>query len=254
MRPTEQGISPGAPAERRMASLSTPESAVHARSHDFVVRRVITTGELTQVDQLVTRRYAWRGYRSSTLAGVSEVATFAAWSVTGGGQPLGTLTLRSGIRQRLECENTFEAEIAPYRNRGDRICEVCSLAIESEDPERGLDIFGMLFHVAYLHALMLGVNRLFSEVNPRHAPVYRRSLGFSPIGDVRHCTRANAPAVLVSANSSFITSQIAQYAGARSSSGRRLPLYSRFFPREEAGDVARRLLHMEAPVIWGSAT
>lgn len=211
----------------------------------FSVRRVVSDEELEQVDELVARKYAWRGYQVAKRG--TDVATFAAWDNSASDAPVGTLTLRMGLRQELECEKTFPEEIAPYRARGERICEVCCLAIEDE--EHGLQIFAGLFHVAYLHAIVLGATRLFSEVNPRHAPVYRRALGFSQIGTERLCPRANAPAVLVTAGSAFITAQIGRHAGNRRGAGanRLSSIYSHFFSGDEVGSVARQLLHMEGP-------
>jgi hypothetical protein len=54
---------------------------------------------------------------------------------------------------------------------------------------------------------------LFIEVNPRHAPFYRRKLGFEMVGEQKMCRRVQAPAVLLHQKLSYIAEQIIRYGG-----------------------------------------
>ena len=55
-----------------------------------------------------------------------------------------------------------------------------------------------LIQVAYQHATQdLGATDLVMEVNPRHAPYYRRLWGYRQLGELRQCQRVEAPAVLL---------------------------------------------------------
>ena len=75
-------------------------------------------------------------------------------------------------------------------------------------------MLAQIFHLGYLHAhRRAGVERLAIEVNPRHVAFYRRWLGLLPYTAVRHNTRVNAPAVLMSVEFSTVREQIALWGG-----------------------------------------
>ena len=152
-------------------------------------------------EYLVRRRYAWRGYYTSSMADFGETAPYVK------GQPvtllaedcgrlLGTLTVRPDSPQGLLAEHSYRAEIERLRNAGHRVGEVVKLAVEE-----GVDwkaALNALVQSAYLVTRMVhALTDVLIEVNPRHVRFYQRVLGFVVAAGERICARAGAPSVLM---------------------------------------------------------
>lgn len=157
--------------------------------------------QLQAADQLVQRRYAWRGYqvalsddREAGLPGSEgQPVTLLAEDQ---GKLLGTVTVRPDSPQGLLAEQSYRLEIERLRREGRRVGELVKLAVEEGvDWKAALDA---LVQSAYLvthvvHAL----TDVLIEVNPRHVAFYRRVFGFVVAAGERLCARAGAPAVLM---------------------------------------------------------
>lgn len=156
---------------------------------------------LEAADDLVRRRYAWRGYRVSARSrcegsmdkGDTGSVTLLAQL---GDRLLGTLTVRPGAEQDLLAAFTYHAEIQRLRDDGHRVGELVKLAVEEgADWRRALDA---LVQSAYLLTRVIhGLTDVVIEVNPRHVRFYQRVFGFVVAGAERVCARAGAPAVLL---------------------------------------------------------
>lgn len=151
--------------------------------------------QLEAADDLVRRRYAWRGYALShgERAAGAPLVTLLAQSE---GQVVGTLTVRPTGPQGLFAEQSYGAEIDALWDRGRRVGELVRLAIEEgADWRKALDA---LVRSAYvITRFMYALTDVVIEVNPRHARFYQRIFGFAVAGVERFCERVGAPSVLL---------------------------------------------------------
>ena len=151
--------------------------------------------QLAAADDLVRRRYAWRGYALSNgaRAAAAPLVTLLAQSDD---EVVGTLTVRPGGAHGLFAEQSYGAEIEQLRSRGRRVGELVRLALEEgADWRRALDA---LVRSAYvITRFMYALTDVVIEVNPRHARFYQRVFGFAVGAAERFCTRVGAPSVLL---------------------------------------------------------
>lgn len=152
--------------------------------------------DIASAVDLVTRRYAWRGYETDGLAEnvcpKSELTLIA----THANKIHGTLTVRLDRHAPLLSEELYPEEIRRIRASGGRLCEFGRLAFEKDVDT--LEVLGPLFHLAvtYAHHLKRCTDALV-EVHPRHEGFYRRLFGFELLGQQQTCPRVSAPAVLL---------------------------------------------------------
>jgi hypothetical protein len=173
------------------------------RHADGGLRTVIAVRpeQIQAADQLVRRRYAWRGYR------VAFLEDFEAGTPGSEGYPvtllaedreklLGTLTVRPDSPQGLLAEESYGPEIERLRRDGRRIGELVKLAVEEGvDWKAALDA---LVQSAYLVTHVIhALTDVLIEVNPRHVRFYQRVFGFVVAAGERMCARAGAPSVLM---------------------------------------------------------
>ena len=163
---------------------------------------------------LVERRYSDRGLhvkreRFSSRKQDGDIVCTAR----DGDHIVGTLSVRFDGVGGLHADMLFEAELDAWRADGATLCEFGGLAVDkhSHDPKR---VLAQIFHLGYLHAYRRArCERLVIEVNPRHVAFYRRCLGLMPCSPVRHNSRVNAPAVLMSVDFATVHDQIALWGG-----------------------------------------
>jgi N-acyl amino acid synthase FeeM len=146
-------------------------------------------------EELVRRRYAWRGYQAANNCGngnaADERVTLLAENE---GRLLGTVTVRP--EAPLLAETTYGGEIERLRQGGHRVGELVQLAVEEgADWKAALDALGQSAYLVtrVIHAL----TDVVIEVNPRHVRFYRRVFGFMVAAAGRLCTRVGAPSVLM---------------------------------------------------------
>ena len=125
------------------------------------------------------------------------------------------------------------------RRDGRKVCEFTRLAVDTSRLSQ--PVLAGLFHTVYLFARRVrNFDFVVIEVNPRHVGFYRRSLGFAVIGDERHNSRVEAPAVLLGMSFADIADHLHRHAGmaGRVHKARSLYAYG-FSPAEEAGVLGR---------------
>jgi hypothetical protein len=155
-----------------------------------------STHELEAAAELVRRRYKWRGYaprtRPNSEAGELTIVT------TERDTPAGTLTVRPDGPHGLEADSGFRRELDALRSFGHTLGEVTRLALEAEAESKAVlaSLFYACHWVTHHH---FAATMLVVEVNPRHAPFYRRILGFKVASGQRLCERVGAPGVLLQA-------------------------------------------------------
>lgn len=145
-------------------------------------------------EQLVRKRYAWRGYNlSPKQVPESRCVTLLAEDQ---GRLLGTLTVRLDSPDGLLAEETYGAEIEGARHQGRRVAEITKLAVEKGvDSKSALDA---LVQSAYVVThIVNSLTDVFIEVNPRHVRFYQLVLGFVVAASERLCSRVGAPSVLM---------------------------------------------------------
>jgi hypothetical protein len=153
--------------------------------------------QLEAADELVRRRYSWRGYRlsatekSESAGAQAERFTLLAESC---GRLLATLTVRP--ESPLLAENTYGSEIESLRREGRRIGELVKLAVEEgADWKAGLDA---LVQSAWLITRIIhALTDVVIEVNPRHVRFHQRIFGFVVAAAGGVCSRVGAPSVLM---------------------------------------------------------
>ena len=151
--------------------------------------------QVEAAEDLVRRRYAWRGYSLSwdERAIMAPIVTLLAQS---GEEVIGTLSVRPGGSQALLAEDAYGAEIESLRGEGRRVGELIRLAIEEGTDWRGA--LKALVQSAYVVTrFMHALTDVVIEVNPRHVRFYERVFGFVSAAAERFCDRVGAPSVLM---------------------------------------------------------
>jgi hypothetical protein len=181
----------------------------------FNIGIVNSPQQQSEAMQLVSRRYAWRGYATDVLAREDSGDHQVVLEASKHGKFFGTLRRRKRLLTEITC-----------------------LAIE---PEYGCkEVLASLFHLAYIHGRIVhNATDVLIEVNPRHVAYYQQKLGFRQLGEARTCARVNAPAVLLHLEGAYMDEQIEAHAGNPHAKVR--SLYPYFMTRVEVGDIVSRL-------------
>ena len=210
---------------------------------NFHVRIADTQCVQSQVNALISRMYAWRGYRlaaAETRVPLKQTTLQAC----DGRDTLGTLTLNIDSENGLLADDLYHREVDALRKRDATVCELTGLAVSAQFGSS--ELLATLFHL--LHIIGRRLHRATDaviEINPRHALYYQRALGFRPIGERRICGRVNAPAILLHIEADFVEEQISRYAGGRNKTGH--SLYPYFFSSGETELISQRILGPDHP-------
>lgn len=149
--------------------------------------------DLRAAVELLSSRYAWRGYELSRQRPASSDLTLIA---TERGSVVGTLTLRFDGPARLRADESYGDEVDAARSQGRGVCELGRFAVAQHAPSK--PVIAALF--GRVHRIVRGlreVTDVFVEVNPRHVGFYRRGFGFTVAAEGRICPRVRAPSVLL---------------------------------------------------------
>jgi len=197
-------------------------------------------GRVEAVGELIERRYAWRGYKSTRLSALREDA-LTVCCASQGERVVGTIAVRFASPRGFNAEACFAPELAELRDGGRVLCEFTRLAMDDEvrDNKR---VLARLFHLAYLHGHRLGgCDTVVIEVNPRHVAFYRRMLGFTVRSESRMNPTVGAPAVLMSMDMHAGRSLIASLGGRPELSATTRMLYPFFYSAVEEQALLHRL-------------
>ena len=173
----------------------------HERDHPALRIAVATSlKQLEAAQELVRRRYAWRGYEfePGDLVKIPDQRTpnDVTFVVDSAETMIGTVTLGLDGPDGLLAERTHQGVIAQARAEGCRVCEVTRLAVAEGVDSR--TVLALLLSLAHLVARTVHeVTDVFIEVNPRHVAFYSRALGFIVAAGERICERVRAPSVLL---------------------------------------------------------
>ena len=158
--------------------------------------------EFRAVGDLVTRRYAWRGYMVDArpldfpAPGEAKSGAITLIASNAAGEAVGTLTLGLDGPAGLLVDNIHGTELDAVRTAGGRVCELTRLAVDEHADSRS--VLAALFGLAFLLGRVLHqATDVFIEVNPRHVAFYARALGFVVAASEQICERVKAPSVLL---------------------------------------------------------
>jgi hypothetical protein len=172
----------------------------HTFRNECRLRVAVHPNQLQAAEELVRKRYAWRGYQ---VPGIQDA--YVADSVSrrvvllaekNCGDMVGTVTVRPDSARGLLAEMTYGNEIQALRQQGHRLGEVVKLAVDQSAASRF--VAEALIRSAYLISHK-GYERshVVIEVNPRHVRFYEKVLGCVVVAAERLCARVGAPSVLM---------------------------------------------------------
>lgn len=168
---------------------------------DWRTRVALSPAEIEAAEDLVRRRYAWRGYRvtptkNASGAYVAQAPRRVTLLAEHRSELHGTLTVRVDSPQGLLAEQTYGGEIEDLRRQGHRVGELGRLAFE--EGAQWKPALDTLVRSAYVVTrLVHGLTDVVIEVNPRHVRFYVRMYGFVTGAPQRTCARVGAPSVLM---------------------------------------------------------
>ena len=203
------------PREDELHRASRERNPATGTEHCSPSLRVAVATSLQQLEaaqELVRRRYAWRGYDfepddaiNVPLRRTPDDVTFVVESVEA---LVGTITVGLDGPDGLLAERTHDGVIAQARAEGCRVCEVTRLAVaDGVDSRTVLALLLSLAHLV-LRKVHEGTD-VFIEVNPRHVAFYSRALGFVVAAGERICERVRAPSVLLRAELDVLEERLA---------------------------------------------
>lgn len=150
--------------------------------------------ELAAARRLVQTCYGRRGYESppgDTQPGESTLLARI------GKRVIGTVTVRSASRTKLQAEAGFAEHVCELRRQGRRLVEYTRFAIDRAWAGRHDLAAELIRRALLLGRMVLGATDCVIEVNPRHMRYYQREFGFTVRGPERTCERVGAPARLL---------------------------------------------------------
>lgn len=219
-------------AQRATLTAGAFDTAVNIELADTADRR-------ESACSLINRRYAWRGYGNQHMLPVHRAS--ATFTASDNSQVLGTVTLVVDSDAGLAADIIFADELNPFQeSAGRKICELSRLAFDAGMPSKPL--LAALFHTVFIYGYHHHrCTDLFIEVNPRHRRFYEAMLGFKAIGTPRINTSVGAPSQLMWLEISSIRQRIDAAASDLSSDAMPRSLYSLFFSRQDALEIAGEL-------------
>jgi hypothetical protein len=234
----------------RLRSLTMADAAAtgleepNAEHSAFKIRVAKREGFQEAAGTLIERRYGDRGYQTPTRQPQDpNLFTFVAYDEA---KLVGTLGIRLDSAAGLSADDLYKDELRELRTAGCRLCEFTRLAVDFQTVSK--PILAGLFHTAYMFAYEIrGHDHAVIEVNPRHAPFYRRALLFEQIGEERLNVKVDAPAVLLCLPFERVPPQLAKYGGRPGLSKTTRVMYPYFFGAGEAAGIQNRLRELDQP-------
>jgi len=212
----------------------------HQLDHQlFHIRMANTPGTRKSAGLLLQKMYGWRGYEVDThdRHAPNRITLYAEAE----GATVGTMSMcldDAGVG--LPADENFRDKLDDLRSRGHRLCEPSRLAIDRHVSKR---VFASLIHISYIYAHNIhGYTDYIIEVNPRHVMFYKRMLGFKDFGGERHCSRVQAPAVLLRLELEYMGRQIDKFGGMMEQREGERSFYPYFFAREDEPGITARLM------------
>jgi hypothetical protein len=163
--------------------------SVRARTcPDIELKIASTRAEREAAFELTYGAYVRAGLCESHVSGL-RATRFQLLSSTDiliaqqGDEVISTLSLVRDGSLGLPMEQVYAEEVATRRDVGLRLAEVSCLADRRQSTARNFGLYCDLCSLMVQLAQKLDIDQLLAVVHPRHAPLYRRYMGFQQIGD-----------------------------------------------------------------------
>lgn len=219
---------------------SPPAEAIQQQK--FKIRLASSESRRRSASMLIEKRYSSRGYQTRALEDDPQRITVLVFMEE---RIVGTTTLGLDGPSGLMADSVYKNEIDTLRADRRAVCELTKLAIDDENVD-SKHIVAALFHLCKIYGQNIHhATDFIIEINPRHAPFYKKLLGFEEFGPERICPRVNAPAVLLRLPLDYADEQIARYGGMQKSATGVRSLYPFCFSKEDELGIASRLIRGE---------
>lgn len=208
------------------------------QQQNFKIRLAHSKDRIHNACLLVQRMYHRRGY---DVPGLSKMPDRITLMASQNDVVVGTITLGIDAGNGLLADENYKQEVDALRAEGRKICELTKFAV---DQTRGSKrVLAALFHIAYIYGRVLQKQTdVVIEVTPKHAPFYKRMLGFEQMGSERLNSRVNTVGVLLRLEIENVDCQIERWGGRADQTGNERSLYPYFFSKEDEIGITSRLL------------
>lgn len=208
---------------------------------NFKIRLAHSEERVNNASLLVQRMYSKKGYDVPGMRKMPDRITLMA---SQDDMVVGTITLGIDSGKGLLADENYKNEVDKLRADNRRVCELTKFAV---DQTRGSKrVLAALFHIAYIYGRVLQKQTdVVIEVTPKHAPFYRRMLGFKQMGEERLNSRVNTVGVLLRLEIEYVDQQIARWGGQTEHAEGERSLYPYFFSKVDEAGIAQRLLSGE---------
>ncbi len=145
-----------------------------------IVKQVETPEEALAASHIVYRAYARRGLVTGNashklrVTPISILPTTRTFVATVGGRYVGALSLYADGALGLPLDKIYRPEADAFRDRGERLAEVGSLAILPAFRRKGIAF--LLYRMMYETAIAMGVDRIVMAVHPKVEDLYQAAL------------------------------------------------------------------------------
>lgn len=214
---------------------------VPAKQENFKIRLAHSDERVNNASLLVRRMYSQRGY---DVPGMKKMPDRITLMASQDDAVVGTITLGIDSGKGLLADENYKAEVDALRADNRRVCELTKFAV---DQARGSKrVLAALFHIAYIYGRVLQQQTdVVIEVTPKHAPFYKRMLGFDQMGPERLNTRVNTMGVLLRLEIEYVDKQIERWGGQVERAQGERSLYPYFFSKADEQGITQRLLSGE---------
>ena len=206
----------------------------------YKIRMAASDGRMGEVNELVRKKYEWRGYEVEGLVTQPNYITLTIYTDE---KLIATMTLGVDSERGLSADDAFKIELDGIRFENKKISEITKFAIEDGHGSR--EIQASIIHITYIFARhVYACTDFVFEVHPRHVRFYERCLGFHMLGQEKYCSRVNAPSRLMHIDFDYIDNEIGRLGGTGSwgKANDDRSLYPYFFQKTDEEGIAAKLV------------
>jgi len=215
------------------------------REDQFKIRLAHNDERSRDARFFVEKRYGEVGYHGESGPAHNTCPDSITLATYHGEHVIGTMTLGFDVGKGLLADALYKAEIDILRKNGGTVAEITKFALDTKMTSKRF--LASMFNVAYIYCRKIWqYTDLVIEVNPAHAPFYKRMLGFTEIGCERMCPRVHAPAVLLWVRAEDIEKKVDEVAGHNELAKQDRTLYPYFFGAQEEARITDRLMRAES--------
>ncbi|MEQ1591232.1 MAG: hypothetical protein ABL892_02470 [Thiobacillaceae bacterium] len=208
------------------------------QQQSFKIRLAHSDERINCASMLIQRMYLKRGY---DVPGMQKLPARITLTASQNEIVVGTITLGIEAGNGLLADKNYKHEVDLIRAGGRQVCELTKFAVDQTHGSKR--VLAALFHIAYIYGRVLQKQTdVVIEVTPKHAPFYKRMLGFEQLGTERLNSRVNTMGVLLRLEIEYVDRQIERWGGRTEAAQGERSLYPYFFSKEDEAGITQRLL------------